>query len=76
MKPTEIILKYNGDDTKHITGLPAQDLTNSDVKAYGEIYGLTLEETISALINGGLYSAVKKEASKKKDNVETETVKE
>lgn len=76
MNPTEIILKYNGNGTTHITGLPAQDLTHSDVKAYGEIYGLTLEETISALINGGLYSAVKKESPKKKDNVETETVKE
>lgn len=77
MKPTEIILQYEGNGTTHITGVPAQNLTALDVQAYANMLGVSESEAISFLCSRGLYSEIKQDKPKKKtDNIETETVKD
>jgi len=52
-----MILEYIGDG-RHIAGIPARDLQESDtqaIEAYGSLFDLTKTQTIKALVNSGLY---------------------
>lgn len=48
-------LEYIGNGG-HITGLPAQDLSEQDVKDYASLIGLTVTQCKKALLKSGLYA--------------------
>lgn len=55
----------------HITGVPAQDITDDNIKKYADTIGISVQEATTALINSGLYKQVskpKKITSKVKDS--------
>lgn len=52
-----MILEYIGNG-KHITGLPARDLDESDaqlINDYASLFGMTTKQCEQALIKSGLY---------------------
>ena len=66
-----MILKYNGTG-EHITGVPAQDLTQDDIARLAGEYDLTEQATIDLLCSRGLYSAPKPIAKRKPKTEEDE----
>ena len=63
------MLKYIGDG-RHITGIPATDLDDTQISDLAEIFNLTPTSFEDLLIERGLYarpSQPKKAASKKQD---------
>ncbi len=62
-------LKYIGDG-KHITGIPAQDLTDEDISRLAAVFNYSEADFIALLIQRGLYSQSKTKPAKKIEKVE------
>ena len=58
-------LKYIGDG-RHITGIPAQDLTDEEITRLAGIFNYSDVDFIALLIERGLYSQQSKSKSAKK----------
>lgn len=64
------MLEYIGNG-KHITGIPARELSNEEILTLAESFGMTEKEFTSLLIERGLYKEPK-QPSKAKPKSESE----
>lgn len=64
-------LTYNGSG-EHITGVPAQDLTQDDITRLAGDFNLSEQATIDLLCSRGLYSAPKPTPKRKTKTDEDE----
>ena len=63
-------LKYEGNGTAHIPGIPARDLSADDITALVESYPFKDEnDAISQLTAHGLYSTVKHKPKQAKESI-------
>lgn len=55
-------LKYIGDGSRYIGGVPAEDLNDEMIKRLATEWGYSIAETEGILIKSGLYKMLVKEA--------------
>ena len=68
------MLTYNGNG-EHITGIPAQDLSDEDIARIAGDFHLTVDALIEQLTSRGLYSAPKSSRkSKSKSEVKDDGI--
>lgn len=63
-----MMLKYMGSG-EHITGIPAQDLSDEEITRLAGVFDLDEDTLIEQLTSRGLYSRPKQKRSNKKDEV-------